>query len=171
MNHLLRITAISIFIISFFSCNKNDESDYRNAYVGEYSFTKIQGNHNGGYEWTSDGPGTQPYQVWTEVHSEDTLWHTTGEIEKKGGSDRLRINYGNDEEFVIEVSTSGSISCVNNKCDDMTDPPFEGNAYSNGSWYFPESEYFMDLGNNISTPSLPYGGWSYKDWRIVGSKL
>lgn len=171
MMHLKRFCLFLTILISIVSCSKNDESDFRNAYIGDYSFTKIQGNHDGWYAWTSDGPGTEPYTEWTESHTEDTVWQSNGTIEKKGGSDRLKISYGNGEEFVIEVSTTGEINCVKDNCDDMTDPPFTPNAYSDGAWLFPENEYFMDLGNNISTPSLPYGGWSYKDWRIVGEKL
>jgi hypothetical protein len=181
MKSINRFCLFLLGIIVFFSCRKDPIlPDYRDNFVGDYKFTKYEGSHHGGYTWEDDGFGN-PTEVWYSNSTEEILWQSTGSIEKKGRNNLLIIRYGNGEKFEVAVTSLGNISCSSDGCSDMEDPPFS----SQSAWHFSgttsfwgdtaivwdEVNYKMDLGNNIPSYGLSYGGYSYKDWNIEGEKL
>ncbi len=188
VNKALNIFIYLLVLTILFSCRKDEEGsvpDFRDKFVGEYEFTKYQGNHSAGYTWEDDGFGN-PIEVFVKYDTEDLLWQSTGKVKKTGRKNRLKIEYGNGEKFKVEVSSTGEISCINDNCSDMIDPPTTGNNWSSLSvwsfswnsnpWVEPASwddmTYFLNLGSTLPPEGITsYSGWNYQDWKIEGVKL
>jgi len=108
MNRLI-FQSLILIAVAFIanSCNKN-KSDYRDAFVGTYTFTKTNYVSNSSY--VSVGPGQTE---WVTTSSSEVVWEKIGTIEKTRNDNELKIDFGPSEDrFKVRCDGNGNFYCI-----------------------------------------------------------